>query len=637
MTVMSPILLSAEHGSGKGYRMKSGIRVFKDRGITARGNLLSRGDFRLNRDIAEEKIRKESGDFFVAQAEEMLEEEIPFLPLSLYRDFSLTAVRSRFERKHHRRRAMLLSLTLAEAYERKGRFVEKIADVLWAILEETTWVLPAHCYHSTLMPGTGVPEIYDETQMPGLDLYAANCCAAVALTKYLLKEELDAISPVICKRVEHLVYLRGVRPFASVPYGWSGEFGGNCNNWVTNITSNILLACALCTEDMELRTRVADRAMRYLDNFTACYPEDGSCDEGPGYWSGAGGNYFDCLELLDDMSGGKIQVYDHPLVRKMGEYIADVHIAGKYFLNFSDAHPKIEPEGKLIVRYGEKCGSPELYSFGRMAAAVNSRTRGRFFGMAYRVNKDALIPEITEAEEVKAKKQHWFDGNKIAVFRENARAGDGLFLAVKGGNNNESHNHNDVGCFVVYADGKPLIVDPSHGSYDNGFFGPTRYGRWYMKSSYHNIPTVDGIVQKNGGEFASSEEIFDGVNNTVSLELKNAFPKEAGILSMRRSCTLDDGEIRVTDAVKLDHEGEISFNYLCVDEPKQLSPGRLALSAEREFLYDPDGVELVLEKVENTWLPYEDLNFRSNWDRDCLWRICLLAKSAEKTVTVTVR
>jgi len=126
MTVMSPILLSAEHGSGKGYRMKSGIRVFKDRGITARGNLLSRGDFRLNRDIAEEKIRKESGDFFVAQAEEMLEEEIPFLPLSLYRDFSLTAVRSRFERKHHRRRAMLLSLTLAEAYERKGRFVEKI-------------------------------------------------------------------------------------------------------------------------------------------------------------------------------------------------------------------------------------------------------------------------------------------------------------------------------------------------------------------------------------------------------------------------------------------------------------------------------------------------------------------------------
>ena len=40
--------------------MKSNIRVFKDRGITARGNLLSFGDFRLNRDIAEEKIRKES-------------------------------------------------------------------------------------------------------------------------------------------------------------------------------------------------------------------------------------------------------------------------------------------------------------------------------------------------------------------------------------------------------------------------------------------------------------------------------------------------------------------------------------------------------------------------------------------------
>ena len=158
-----------------------------------------------------------------------------------------------------------------------------------------------------------------------------------------------------------------------------------------------------------------------------------------------------------------------------------------------------------------------------------------------------------------------------------------------------------------------------------------------MKSSYHNIPTVDGIVQKNGGEFASCEEIFDAETNTVSMELKNAFPREAGILSMHRSCTLAGGEIRVTDMIKLDHEGEICFSYLCVDEPKQLAEGRLALSTEREFLYDPDGLEIAVEKVENTWLPYEDLNFRSNWDRDCLWRICLTAKSAEKTVTVTVK
>ncbi len=617
--------------------MKSNIRVFKDRGIGARGNLLPFEEFRLNRDRIGAEMDPAEGKHFLAAAEKMLEEEIPFLPLSLYRDFSLTAVRSRFERKHHRRRIMLFYMTLAEAYERKGRFVDKIADVLWAILEETSWVLPAHCYNSTLMPGTGVPEVYDETQMPGLDLYAASCSATVALTKYLLQKELDAISPVICKRIDHLVYLRGVRPFASVPFGWSGEFGGKCNNWVTNITSSILFACAVCTRDMDLRTRVADRAMRYLDNFTANYPEDGSCDEGPGYWSGAGGNYFDCLELLDDMSGGKIAVYDHPLVRKLGEYIADVHVAGKYYLNFSDAHPVLEQDGKLIVRFGEKCGSPELTSFGRLAATLQSGNQQRFFGMVYRVYRNALSPAICGVDEVQAKKNVWFDGNKAAIFRETEHAGEGLFLAAKGGHNSESHNHNDVGCIVLYADGEPLIVDPSHGSYDNGFFGPTRYGRWYMKSSYHSIPIADGIEQKNGMDYASCEEVFDEESRTFSMELKNAFPREAGIRTMRRSCRMTDGAVSVTDTVELDHEGDILFPYVCLNEPKVIAPGKVMLSETRAFLYDPDGLELSLEKVENTWLPYEDLNFRAIWGRECLWRICLRAHGEKKTVTVTVR
>jgi len=616
--------------------MRSEIRVFKDSGITAAGKILPFSEFRLNRDVAQTRINDERGASFVAEAEKMLGEEIPLLPLSLYRDYSKTTVRSRFERPHHRRRQILFISTLAEAYERKGRFVERIADLLWAIMEESTWVLPAHCYHSVLAPGTSVPEIYSETQIPGLDLYAGDDSALLSFVRYILRDELDAISPVICKKIQHMVYLRGIRPFVSYPFGWAGEKGQKVNNWLTNITSNILFATALSVEDPELRTRVAEIAMKYLDNFTASYPEDGSCDEGPGYWSGAGGNYFDCLELLEDLSGGAINVYSHPLVRKMGEYIADVHIADKYYLNFADAHPRLEAQSKLIIRYGEKCGSPELVSFGRMAAAQESPRKGNFFGMVFRVYKDALLPEIHEAEGVLGKKAVWFEGNKIAILRESEQKGEGLYLAAKGGTNAESHNHKDVGCVVVYADGRPLIVDPSHGSYDNGFFGPTRYGRWYMKSSYHNIPLVDGIEQGVGILCASCDEHFDAESGTFSMELKNTFPAEAGITGMRRTCALVDGEITVTDEVTLDHEGEILFPYVTVDEPKVIADGRIALGA-REFIYDPAGLTAEIEKVENKWLPYEDLNFKSCWGTDCLWRICLRAKAAQKTAKITVR
>jgi len=620
-----------------GGLMRSNVRAFAEKKLNAWGNVLPRSEFKLNSDIEGAKINDEIGAHFVSKAEVFVNEEVPLLPLSLYLDFAKTKVRSRFEKPHHRRRILLFYLTMAEAYERKGRFVEKIADLLWAIFEETSWVIPAHYGHSSLYPRAVVPEPYMESQMPGLDLYVGATSMTVALTRHLLKNELDAISPIICKRLDYLVELRAARPFASGSFSWTGEKGTKCNNWVTHITNCVLFATAICVEDLDLRCRIVEKAMNYLDNYSATQAADGCCDEGPGYWSGAGGKYFDCLELIEDMTGGKITVYDNPFVRKLGEYIANVNIDYKYYLNFADAHPRLEQSGKMIMRFGKKCGSEELYTFGKMAEANGPTEKSYAFGAAYRIYKDSLTEEIHEADKVIGKKNVWFSDCKIAIFREFTDTSKGLYLATKGGTNSESHNHNDVGCLVVYKNGKPVIVDPSIGSYDNEFFGPKRYARWYMNSSYHSIPLVNGIEQKNGGHYESSEESFDESSRTVSMELKCAFPAEAGILSMRRTCHMGEGEATVTDAVVLNEQGEIRFNYLTLDEPKVLSEGRLEISNGAIFEYEPEGLELIIEKVENKNLPYEDLNFKGVWGRECLFRVVLVANAKEKTVRVTFR
>ena len=618
--------------------MKSNIRVFKKNAIGARGNILPLSEFILCRDSKYREINSDAGEVLVKKALGMLDEELPLLPLSLYREFSLTEVRSNFERPHHRRRSMLFIMTLAEAYERRGRFIEKIADILWAVMEETSWVIPAHYYNSPIDPDTPIPEIYSEDQIPGLDLYAANTSAIVALARYLLSDELDKISPVICKRADHLVYLRAVRPYITVPFVWTGEIvNGWVNNWVTNISSSVLLAAALTTSDTELRERVVERAMRYLDNFTAEYTEDGFCEEGPGYWGAAGGDYFECLELIDDMSGGRIKLYGDPMVKRIGEYIASVNIDGDYYLNFADARPRLEQDGKLIMRYGEKCGSRELYSFGKMITAKRDLNEGYPFCLAYCVYKGLLMPEIDKADAVLGKRAQWFDGRKIAIFRESEDTSRGLYIAMKGGSNKESHNHNDVGCITVYSDGKPLIVDPSHGSYDNDYFGESRYKRWFMKSSYHSIPHVNGLEQLPGIDYASSDEACDLDKMTASMELKGAFPSDAGIASMRRTVALKAGEIAVTDSVKLEKDGDIQFNFVTVNEPKLISEGRLDIGEGRFFEYNPEGLELEIERVENKLLPYDDLNFKAIWDKECLWRICLKAHAKGKTVKITIK
>ena len=157
-----------------------------------------------------------------------------------------------------------------------------------------------------------------------------------------------------------------------------------------------------------------------------------------------------------------------------------------------------------------------------------------------------------------------------------------------------------------------------------------------MKSSYHSIPSVNGTEQAVGIGAASSCETCDLDTKTVYMELKDTFPKETGILSLSRKCHLDQGFITVTDSVKCESESDITFNYLTTDEPKISDSGRLAVADGRTFEFDPDGLETVIEKVENTFLPYEDLPIKSKWDRECLWRIVLKARAAEKTVTVKI-
>ena len=55
-----------------------------------------------------------------------------------------------------------------------------------------------------------------------------------------------------------------------------------------------------------------------------------------------------------------------------------------------------------------------------------------------------LMTETPEPMPSKADKKIWFPGLKVMIARESTDAARGLFVALKGGSNNESHNHNDI-------------------------------------------------------------------------------------------------------------------------------------------------------------------------------------------------
>ena len=103
------------------------------------------------------EVSESIGERFVKLAEGYLETEIPMLPATLYLEYQRIGNRSNYQDVWYERRKMLHCLVIGECIEGKGRFLDKIADVVWAICEESSWTWPAHI--SRQKAGVGLPDV----------------------------------------------------------------------------------------------------------------------------------------------------------------------------------------------------------------------------------------------------------------------------------------------------------------------------------------------------------------------------------------------------------------------------------------------------------------------------------------------
>ena len=606
-------------------------RIFKERKLSAS---LVRGmhERTLFADAPSHSLVPAKMDILVKQAEDYLQTPIPLLPLSVYLEFRENGNRARYEAIYFQRRDMALTLALAEAYEHRGRFTAKLADTVWAIMEESSWIIPAHLYTSPTHGECGVPPVYDGTRLHGIDLFSAGTAGALAAVLTLTKEELDSISPLICEKLTHQFHERIIKPFLNCAFWWTGERGDRVNNWCPWIISNILHVAAVTVEDIYILRKLVTKAMNALDNFSADYQPDGGCSEGPSYWGAAGASYFDCLELLHDMSGGAIDVYDHPLVKNMFEYIVKFNIHGKRFINFADCPPQMMHDGAMIRRMGEKCGSESLIAFGdTMARIANIRSGLGAHSHAYRLLR-SLMTESPSSGESRAEQSVWFPDLKVMVWRADEDSSKGLFIAAKGGNNNEHHNHNDVGNVIVCYNGNPVLIDTGAGEYTKKTFSSRRYELWFMQSDYHNLPAFGGVSQREGKQYASSGEIYSPETGAAQMELTGAYPQEAALISFTRAVVpQDDSSVTITDTVEMAREQEVDFRYMTCAEPRLMEVGKLLLAEGRVMIYDP---RLTCE-IEA--FPVNDPGIERNWHTDTLWRIHFKAVFTEGQFAFTVK
>ncbi|MCQ1851928.1 heparinase II/III domain-containing protein [Neorhizobium galegae] len=481
----------------------------------------------------------------IRDAETALGRPWSVIKASDYREYSLNGNRSRFEALYFSRRRMLNDLVLAELLEARGRFIDAIIDGVFLICEESGWQLPAHNAYERGGQRFSLPD----AEQPVIDLFAAETGALLATVAALMKDRLDEVSPQIVARIEREIRVRILSPYLDRHFWWMGNGAERMNNWTAWITQNVLLSAFALNTEQDLRRQVVGKALSSLDAFIKDYAEDGACEEGVVYYRHAALCMAGAMAILDTVApASMIPLWKAPKIRSMAEYIVNMHVAGRNYFNFADSAAVIEPCTAREYLFGSAVGSDVLAAFAaRDRLSSDHKHLPEEWNLWYRV-QELLVTPATGGEPEPAG-DVFYPGIGLFVARD-----DHFALAVKGGNNGESHNHNDVGSLTVYKDGKPFLIDVGVETYTAKIFSSERYDIWTMQSGFHNLPTFGGVGQAHGADFAARDvhTEFTEKWGQISLDMAPAYPVEAHVRSYRRTVTLRRGqEIEVVDI----HEG----------------------------------------------------------------------------------
>jgi len=214
-----------------------------------------------------------------------------------------------------------------------------------------------------------------------------------------------------------------------------------------------------------------------------------------------------------------------------------------------------------------------------------------------------------------------------------ARTPSGLFLATHGGNNDESHNHNDVGDFIVYLGNEPVIIDSGRGNYTAKTFSSKRYELWFTQSQYHNLPIINGFGQLAGKPF-TADHVKQSTSETATslfMDISKAYPKEAGIDFWNRTVNLDRTKdtVEITDDYSLAKTpASLQQIFMTVCNVDVAEPGKIKLTTPKgkavTLTYDQNSWTIAIENPSMEGAEYS--SFTSKWDNHPIKRIVLTSK-----------
>ena len=489
------------------------------------------------------------GKAAVKAAERTMKAPIPDCPDALYLEFSTpgNGNRTHYEKPFFQRESSLKTLTLGECLENKGRFVPKICDYLNALCVERTWIMPAH--------DRKLDAFHNRRQW--VDLGAQSRAFACAYTLDILKDKLPAD---VKARTRAELERRIFAPMRSVWVGKSrGDFGGGSwfqgrANWTAVCHAGVTRAALAVLEDRMDRAAFIEGAERSVPTFLSGFTDDGYCSEGMGYWCYGWGHFLQLTLAVREATGGRVDFCDSAKAKKAMEFGTGALLLGETAPSFADGGGSMDYH---IMQLGHLVW-PEL------PVVARAQKRDPLEGNV----EKAFLMDFGQWESVPAPQvgdypiRTPFPYAQMWVLRPGAS--DMPFrMGLKGGNNAEFHNHNDIGSYMLYLDGGWLTGDAGGTQYTAKTFSAQRYEITMLNSYGHPLPVLNGALQSAGKDFAAKtvKTEFTDARDTIVLDLTGAYDrKQAKVRSLVRTFVYDRAAKSVTVSDTVAFEGEGTFS-----------------------------------------------------------------------------
>ncbi len=526
---------------------------------------ISKGEYNRNiyppfsdREAWEKARQSRYANEIIARADNIEENSVPVLLFSNYSQFNINGNRSEYESPYFRRRANLAYLALAMCLTGdKEKYMPRLMDHLIAIFEEWNWCLPAHIHWKEHGP----------YRWNHCDLFAAETGMVISLLHCILGEELgndwQGLPEII--RTKTLDRTVNTALYGDFVHDWLLTEAPM--NWTVWCCSNCLFAALLLENDPEKRLFAVKSFLEATSRFINYNPDDGYCPEGPSYYNKANLIVFQTLLLLDKiMPGCADKLFADARIKALAECIANFRMGKSYVNTFSDSQPVLRTDWSRLLPSGKRLNSKPILDMGALQEEIYGAC-GDYIGTCLSLLFD--MPTDIPTEVPAGNPVNFYPG-RLGIFRT-----ENTSVSLKGGNNNEPHNHNDLGHFSLFSGNTPVIIDAGVGTYSKINFSDLRYTLWNTRGNGHNAPVFGEYEQISGKEFTATLD-YDNAN-TYRCDLAKAYPAEAGVETFVRTLTLNGDDVTVEDSFTLKKALPVTIRLLTTCTPEVLDDRTIQL------------------------------------------------------------